>query len=61
MFLTVGSSSLVYPAAGLVHDARQHGAFTAEINLEETDASAAVDLTVRGRAEEILPALARMI
>ena len=61
VFLTVGSSSLVYPAAGLVHGARQHGAFTAEINLEETDASAAVDLTVRGRAEEILPALARMI
>ena len=38
--------------------ARQQGAFTAEINLEETPASAAVDVAVHGGAEIILPCLA---
>lgn len=55
LFLSVGTSSLVYPAAGFVHSARLHGAFTAEINLDETPASGEVDLTIRGRVEEILP------
>jgi NAD-dependent deacetylase len=57
VFLTVGTSSVVYPAAGLVHQARQHGAFTAEVNLDETPASSMVDIAVHGPAEEILPAL----
>ena len=61
VFLTVGTSALVYPAAGLVDAARQHGAFTAEINLEETPASAAVDIAIRGGAEEILPAIAALL
>jgi NAD-dependent deacetylase len=61
VFLTVGTSALVYPAAGLVHDARQHGAFTAEINLEETPASTAVDITIHGNAEQILPAIAELM
>ena len=61
VFLTVGTSALVYPAAGLVHDARQHGAFTAEINLENTPASAAVDVAIHAGAEEILPAIAQML
>jgi NAD-dependent deacetylase len=61
VFLTVGTSALVYPAAGLVHDARQHGAFTAEINLEDTPASAAVDLAIHGGAEQILPAIAQLL
>ena len=61
VFLTVGTSALVYPAAGLVHAARQQRAFTAEINLEETQASAAVDLAVHGRAEEILPRIAALL
>ncbi|MBI2828058.1 MAG: NAD-dependent deacylase [Acidobacteria bacterium] len=61
VFLTVGTSALVYPAAGLVHDARQQGAFTAEINLEDTPASAAVELALHGSAEQILPAIARLL
>ena len=32
VFLTVGTSAVVYPAAGLVHEARGGGAFTVEIN-----------------------------
>jgi NAD-dependent deacetylase len=54
VFLTIGTSSVVYPAAGLVHQARRHGAMTIEINTDTTDASGAVDIVLQGRAEEIL-------
>ncbi len=55
VFLTVGTSAIVYPAAGLVHEARRRGAFTAEINLETTPASAEVDLALHGPADQLLP------
>ena len=61
MFLTVGTSAVVYPAAGFVHQARASGAFTAEINMDETPASALVDLSLRGPAEEILPAIEQLL
>lgn len=54
LFLTVGTSSLVYPAASLVQRAKTHKAVTAEINLEATAATDLVDLTLRGPAEELL-------
>jgi NAD-dependent deacetylase len=57
VFLTIGTSSVVYPAAGLVHQARRGGAFTVEVNLDATDASATVDIALRGKAEEVLEAL----
>ena len=57
VFLTIGTSSVVYPAAGFVHQARAHGGMTIEINPEATDASGNVDLSLRGRAEDVLPAL----
>lgn len=61
VFLSVGTSAVVYPAAGLVHEARRQGAFTAEINLDETPASAAVDLAIQGGAEAILPRVAELL
>ena len=54
LFLTVGTSSLVYPAASLVQQAKARKAVTAEINLEVTPASDLVDFTLRGPAEQIL-------
>ena len=57
VFLTVGTSSVVYPAAGLVHEAGRRGAFTAEIDIEETAASSLVDLAIRGAAERVLDAV----
>ena len=60
-FLTVGTSALVYPAAGLVHEARRRGAFTAEINLEPTPASGGVDLACLGPADQLLPNIARRL
>lgn len=59
VFLTVGTSAVVYPAAGFLDDARRHGAFTVDINLEETPASSSVDAALRGRAEEVLDAIVR--
>jgi NAD-dependent deacetylase len=61
VFLTIGTSAIVYPAAGLIHEARLHGAFTAEINLEATPASAEVDVAIHGGAEDILPAIDRLL
>jgi NAD-dependent deacetylase len=58
VFLTVGTSALVYPAAGLVHEARARGAFTAEINVEQTAASKAVDVAIQSAAEVVLPVIA---
>jgi NAD-dependent deacetylase len=60
LFLTVGTSALVYPAAGFVHEAARQGAWTVEINAEPTPASAAVHLTIQGPAEIILPAIDRV-
>jgi len=34
LFISIGTSSVVYPAAGFVHDATLYGAHTIEINLE---------------------------
>lgn len=54
IFFTIGTSSVVYPAASFVDHARANGAFTVEINPDATPASGAVDLVVRGPAERIL-------
>lgn len=61
VFLTVGTSAVVYPAAGFVHHAHSRGAFTAEINLEATPASAHVDVSILGAAEDVLPQLDRLL
>jgi NAD-dependent deacetylase len=61
VFLTVGTSSLVYPAAGLVEQARRNGAFTAEINAEATPATAVVDVAIQAPAEVVLPEVDRVM
>jgi NAD-dependent deacetylase len=61
VFLTVGTSAVVYPAAGFARQAQSRGAFTAEINLEQTPASSVVDLSILGAAEEVLPRLDRLL
>jgi NAD-dependent protein deacetylase/lipoamidase len=56
VFLVVGTSSVVYPAAGLAAEAQRLGAFTAEINPEP---GAETDLSIAGRAEDVLPEVER--
>jgi NAD-dependent deacetylase len=55
VFITIGTSAIVYPAAGFLAAAKEHGAFTAEINPEATPATGTVDLPVMAGAERILP------
>ena len=57
VFLTVGTSSVVHPAAGLVHEAARRGAFTVEINTDQTPASGVVSLAIQGPCEVVLPEL----
>ena len=57
VFLSIGTSSLVYPAAGLLHVARRNGAFAAEINPGATGAAGDVDLAIAAPAEDALPML----
>jgi NAD-dependent deacetylase len=57
LFVAIGTSAVVQPAAGLADLARRHGARVAEINPQETGLSASVDFTLRGRAADALPAL----
>ena len=61
VFLTIGTSAVVYPAAGLIQKAKRRGAFTVEINTEDTPASAMVDVAIRAPAAEALQNLALKI
>lgn len=61
VFITVGTSAVVYPAAGFLERARKNGAFTVEINPEATPATKAVDLALQGGAERILPEIDKLI
>jgi NAD-dependent deacetylase len=61
VFMAIGTSAVVHPAAGFIEQARQHGAFTVEINPEATPATGAVDLALRGGAETILPQIDKLI
>jgi NAD-dependent protein deacetylase/lipoamidase len=58
VFMSVGTSSQVYPAAGLSEIARQRGAAIIEVNVEASDMSAVSDWQLLGPAGEVLPALA---
>ncbi len=57
VFLSVGTSSLVYPAAGLVDLARQNGAVVAEINPNPTTSAAHFDFALAGNSGAVLPKL----
>ncbi|WP_251358174.1 NAD-dependent deacylase [Kangiella sp. TOML190] len=56
LFLSIGTSSQVYPAAGLMMLAKSQGAKVVEVNPEPTQ-SRVVDYQIRGKAGEILPKL----
>jgi len=57
VFISVGTSSVVYPAAGYIQMARACGAFTAEVNRDDTPISGLVDVSVRGKSGEVLPSV----
>lgn len=57
VFLSVGTSSTVYPAAGLIEVAHQAGACLIEVNPEPTPFSGLMDLRLAAPAGEAVPAL----
>ena len=57
LFLVIGTSGVVYPAAGFASGAKDVGALVIEINLESTPQSDLVDLSLQGRAKDIVPLL----
>ena len=57
LFVTVGSSGAVYPAAGFVRAARAAGARTVYVGLEAPDNARAFDECRLGKAGDLLPEL----
>ncbi|NBS23959.1 MAG: NAD-dependent deacylase [Altererythrobacter sp.] len=56
LFVSIGTSGAVYPAAGFVRDARELGAQTLELNLERSEGSHWFDESRQGPAGELVPA-----
>ncbi len=61
VFLSIGTSALVQPAASLPLMARQAGAVLVEINPEETPLTAYVDYFLQGKSGDVLPELVRQV
>ena len=61
VFLSIGTSAVVYPAAGLVGLAKAEGAYVAEFNLEPSAAASEVDETVLGPSGQTLPLLVEAV
>ena len=56
LFVAIGTSGSVYPAAGFVSEARGHGIRTCEINLEPSDNARKFDEARYGPASEAVAA-----
>ena len=61
VFLSVGTSAVVYPAAGLPLVAKDSGAYVAEVNVERSAIAHELDEVVTGRSGEVLPALVEAV
>lgn len=57
LFISIGTSGVVYPAAGFVHDAKMHGAHTIEINLEPSAIESEFEEKRYGKASIEVPRL----
>ena len=55
LFISLGTSGNVYPAAGFVSVAKQYGAKTVEVNLEPSTTNSLFDEHYYGLATEVLP------
>lgn len=60
-FFSIGTSSIVYPAADLWRRAKDNGATVIEINKDPTPLTPLADYSFLGKAGEILPALVQQI
>lgn len=55
LFVSIGTSGAVYPAAGFVRNARELGARTLELNLEPSQGTAWFDAARHGPATRLVP------
>ncbi len=61
LFFIIGTSAVVYPAAGLAELAKLNGAFLVEINPEETPMTEICDESFRAKSSEALSAINQVI
>lgn len=61
VFISIGTSGVVQPAASLAYAARNNGSVVVEINAEPTPLTPKVDFSFHGRSGEILPALVKAV
>jgi len=57
LFMSIGTSAQVHPAAGLALAAHQHGAALVEINPNTTPITPICDFVLAGAAGEIMPVI----
>ena len=57
LFFSIGTSSVVYPAASLAHEALRQGKTLVEINPQATDLTTKATFSFQARSGELLPAL----
>ena len=55
LFISIGTSGSVYPAAGFVNMARKAGAHTVELNLEPSEGAVQFHEVRQGKATDIVP------
>jgi NAD-dependent deacetylase len=55
LFVSIGTSGAVYPAAGYVQTARFHGAQTLELNMEPSQGSIHFHASRMGKASDLVP------
>ena len=61
LFLCIGTSAVVAPAASLPLIAKRHGARVVEVNPEQTAVSVLADWSIRGKAAQVLPEVLRRL
>jgi len=61
VFLSIGTSGVVQPAASLAYAAHNRGAIVVEINAEPTPLTSKADYFLQGKSGETLPALVKAV
>ena len=61
LFISIGTSGHIYPAAGFVSAAATHGAHTVELNLEPSAGASLFDEAVHGPAATVVPDFVRTL
>ncbi|MDH3581243.1 MAG: NAD-dependent deacylase [Hyphomicrobiales bacterium] len=61
LFVSIGTSGNVYPAAGFVMEARSAGAHTVELNLEPSEGITAFAEAIHGKATDVVPSYVKTL